>query len=82
MADPALIAIITTSPAAVGIAWKIVSELKKIGHAVNGELEAKFVKVHDRLDGLVEDVRDVKSDVREVKADLRDHKYQHAGDGR
>jgi hypothetical protein len=82
MADPVLIAIVTTSPAAAGVAWKIFSELKKIAHAVNGELEAKFAKVHGRLDDIAQDVRDVKAEHREVKAELREYRSHLAGDGK
>lgn len=82
MADPVLVTIIATSPAAVGVAWKIIAELKKIGHAVNGELEAKFDKVHARLDDVVTDLRDVKAEQREVKAELREYRTHLAGDGR
>lgn len=82
MADPVLVTLIATSPAAAGVVWKIFSELKKIGHAVNGELEAKFDKVHVRLDELGDDVRDVKAEQREVKAELREYRSHLIGDGK
>lgn len=82
MADPVIVALIAAAPPTAGVVLKILSELKKIGHAVNGELQAKFDKVHVRLDELGDDMRDVKAEQRQVKAELREYRAHLTGDGR
>ena len=79
---PVVVAVITATPPLVGVAWKVLSELKKVSHAVNGRLDQKFDDVHTAITDLRADVQDVRADVRGVKADLRDHRAQHTGDGR
>jgi chaperonin cofactor prefoldin len=80
--EQALIAMIAATPPLAGVAWKVFSELKKIGRSVNGELEEKFERLHVRFDDISEDMRDIRAEVRDVKADHRQHRQWHEGDGR
>jgi hypothetical protein len=80
-----IIASVTILPGtitAVITAYVGLKRLKMIGHAVNGEMTAKFDKLHVRLDDIGEDVRDLKAEHREVKAELREYRSQLAGDGK
>jgi hypothetical protein len=77
-----VVAAIAATPPLTGVAWMVFRELKKIGHAVNGELEKKFDGVNSRLDDLGADMRDMRADVRDLKAEQRHHRLQHEGDGR
>jgi hypothetical protein len=77
-----VVAAIAATPPLTGIAWAVFRELKKIGHSVNGDLSAKFDRLHVRLDDISAEVRDVKADVRDVRSAQRAHKFEHEGDGR
>lgn len=81
--DPAVAAaVITIVPGAITATFVGLRRLKKIGHALNGQMDERFQRIEHGLGEVYDELREVKADVRDIKSDARSHRLEHEGDGR
>jgi hypothetical protein len=80
-----IVASVTIVPAtitAVFTAYVGMKRLKRIGFAVNGQMDERFDRINTNIGDLSADIRELKAEIRDVKADVRDYRYDYYGDGK